>query len=92
MKSVGEWVTGSRRGYIHVANQGVESKPERIPESLYGLRGNHRWALESLSRRGATHYTVAWFQGVPYKGYSNKFQYAVYTGYKEEIEYENQDQ
>lgn len=84
MKSVGEWVTGSRRGYIHVANQGVESKPERIPESLCGLRGNHRWALKSLSRRGATHYTVRWHQGVPFKGYSNQFCYAVYTGYKEE--------
>lgn len=31
--------------------------------------------------RGATHYTIAHFQGVPRKGYSNRYCFSVYYGY-----------
>lgn len=79
---VGGYWTGSRRGYIRVANQGVESTPAEIPESLVGLRGNKRWALWKLKAMGATHYTIKDCQGVPGKGYSNQYCYSIYTGYK----------
>ena len=82
MKYVIHYTTGSRRGYIRVADQGVETAPAEIPESLAGLRGNKRRALELLKSRGATYYTVCDEQGVPSKGYSNQYCYSVYTGYK----------
>lgn len=82
MDCVAEWTTGSRWGYIHAADRGVESAPIPLPDTLHGLRGNKRWALEEFRRRGCTHYTVAWYQGVPGKGYSNQYCYAVYYGYR----------
>lgn len=81
MKTVRTFITGSQRGYIHAADRGMESELHPIPSDLHGLRGNYRWAMESFIRAGATHYAVAWYQGVPYKGYSNQFCYAVYTAY-----------
>jgi hypothetical protein len=80
-KTVTSWTTGSQRGYIHVADRGHESDIEAIPESLKGVRGNRRRALKALPYSGATHYTVAWHQGVPGKGYSNQYCYAEYIGY-----------
>lgn len=82
MQYVIHYTTGSRRGYIRVADQGVETAPAEIPESLAGLRGNQRRALELLKSRGATHYTVCDCQGVPTKGYSNQYCYSIYTGYR----------
>lgn len=81
MKTVGQWRTGSRRGYIHVSDNGVESELHKIPDTLKGLRGNKRWAMVALKQKGATHYTIAHFQGVPRKGYSNQYCYSVYYGY-----------
>lgn len=82
MQYVTHYTTGSRRGYIRVADQGVETAPAEIPESLAGLRGNQRRALELLKSNGATHYTVCDYQGVPGKGYSNYYCFSVYSGYK----------
>lgn len=81
MKKVGYFVTGSRRGYVRVAYQGVEGPVQPIPDDLHGIRGNLRWALEYLRELGATHYTVADDQGVPDKGYSTTYCYSVYYGY-----------
>ena len=83
MKKVCRYVTGSKRGYIKVENRGVESKLFPVPLSLDGLRGNTRRAVQYFMDLGATHYTIAWDQGVPYKGYSNQYCYAIYTGYRE---------
>lgn len=82
MKAICEFVTGSRRGYIHVACRGVESDFYPVPDTLTGLRGNERKAMLYFQATGATCYTVASYQGVPFKGYSNQFCYTVYTGYK----------
>lgn len=76
------WVTGSRRGYVHVADRGVESELTPIPATLKGLTGNRRWAMACLRDAGSTHYTVAHYQGVPGKGYSNQFCHTVFNGYK----------
>lgn len=81
MKAICDYVTGSRRGYICVANRGVESEFCHVPDTLSGLRGNERKAMAYLRANGASHYTIASYQGVPYKGYSNQYCYAVYTGY-----------
>lgn len=81
MKEITTWTTGSRRGYIRVANRGVETAPQPVPADLHGLRGNIRQALDYLQRRGCTHYTTSNYQGVPCKGYSNQYCYSVYTGY-----------
>lgn len=81
MEKICEFVTGSQRGYIAVARRGVESELFVVPDQLDGLRGNARKAMRYFIDRGATHYTIAWHQGVPYKGYSNQYCYAVYTGY-----------
>ena len=81
MKKIAEYVTGSQRGYIGVANRGVNSELIPIPADLTGKRGNYRKAMELFSSKGATHYAVAWYQGVPCKGYSNQYCYAVYTAY-----------
>ena len=82
MKVVCEFVTGSRRGYIRVAGRGVESDFYPVPDTLTGLRGNERKAMAYLQAKGAAHYTIASYQGVPLKGYSNQYCYDVYTGYK----------
>lgn len=71
MKVICEFVTGSRRGYIRVATRGVESDFYPVPHTLTGLRGNERKAMAYFQKRGATDYTIANYQGVPYKGYSN---------------------
>ena len=82
MAEITAYTTGSRRGYICVANRGVETAPQLIPTDLHGLRGNIRRALDYLQRHGCTHYTTCGCQGVPGKGYSNQYCYTVYTGYK----------
>lgn len=71
--------TGMRRGYIRVAER-KESEFISLPESLKGIRGNARWAMEKFKRNGCTHYTMQDYQ-------SNSTQYCltVYRGYKEEI-------
>lgn len=84
MKTVCTYTTGSQRGYICVANRGVESQPCAVPSEIHELRGNTRRAMELCIAKGATYYTVSWYQGVPHKGYSNQYCYAVYTGYNEE--------
>lgn len=84
MKEVMTYTTGSHRGYVSVANRGAETAPHPIPSTLTGLRGNYRWAMAALRRAGCTHYTIAAYQGVPGKGYSNQYCYDVYTGYAEE--------
>lgn len=81
MRVICEYVTGSSRGYIRVANRGVESDFAAVSNTLSGLRGNKRKAMAYFRRLGATHYTIAYYQGVPGKGYSNQYCYAVYTGY-----------
>lgn len=84
MKFVAEYITGSCRGYVRVADRGAETQPERIPEDLTGERGNFRRALAHLRDKGATYYTIANYQGVPDKGYSNQYCYSIYRGYSEE--------
>ena len=74
------YTTGSRRGYIRVAQQGVGSAPIAIPADLTGIRGNLRWALGTFRRKGCTYYTIRHCQGVPGKGYSNQYCYSVYGG------------
>ena len=81
MKEIGTFVTGSRRGYVRVADRGVESPLTPVPASLKGLRGNERKAMECFQQKGATHYTKASYPGVPLKGYSNQYCYDVYTAY-----------
>jgi len=82
MTRIGNWHTGSQRGYVPVADRGVEGSITPVPETVKGLRGNERWALESLMDRGATHYTVTWYAGVRGKGNSNQYRYCVYAGYR----------
>lgn len=81
MREICSFRTGSQRGYIHVVNRGVEGDFRPVPDTLEGLRGNERKAMAYFGRMGATHYTTAWFQGVPDKGYSNQYCYCVYSGY-----------
>lgn len=81
MKCICDYRTGSRRGYISVVNRGAECDLRPVPDTLEGLRGNERKAMTYFQSMGATHYTCAWFQGVPDKGYSNQFCYCVYYGY-----------
>lgn len=50
MKKIAEYVTGSQRGYIGVANRGVNSELIPIPADLTGKRGNYRKAMELLIR------------------------------------------
>lgn len=83
LKKIASYTTGSQRGYIYVANRGVESEYKPVPTALTGLRGNHRRAMQQFVDKGATHYTVVWYQGVPAKGYSNRYCHSVYTGYRE---------
>ncbi len=85
MKTVCTYTTGSQRGYIRVADRGTESELLPIPSDLHGMRGNDRRAMEYFICKGATHYTVTWYQGVPGKGYSNQYCYKVYTAYNEEV-------
>lgn len=80
---IATYITGSSRGYIHVANRGIESALRPL-QPVAGLRGNIRKAMQYFAAKGATHYTVAHFQGVPSKGYSNQYCYAAYYGYKED--------
>lgn len=74
----GEYTTGTKRGYIKVADQRVESeiKPVYNPKKY---RGNARWAMQQLIDHDATHYTITWYQ-VPN---STQYCFAIYTGYKE---------
>ena len=82
MTQIAIFVTGSRRGYVRVAYRGKETHMMPIPSTLKGLRGNHRRALQYFISRGATHYTIASYQGVPTKGYSNQYCFDIYTAYK----------
>ena len=84
MKEVTTYTTGSRRGYIHVADRGAETAQHPIPSTMTGLRGNYRRAMDALRRAGCTHYTIVSYQGVPCKGYSNQYCYDVYTGYADQ--------
>lgn len=49
--------TGIRRGYISVADR-KESELIPLPETLKGIRGNKRKALEKFANRKCTHYTI----------------------------------
>ena len=68
--------TGLRRGYIRVADR-KESEYIALPESLKGIRGNTRRAMELFKRKGCTHYTMQDYQ-------SNSTQYCltIYRGYR----------
>ena len=84
MTAKAAFVTGSRWGYIPVFERGVESCLTPIPASLKGYAGNLRKALEKFKAAGCTHFTVCNKQGVPRRGYSNRYCYTVYYGYVEE--------
>lgn len=86
MKLAAIYRTGSRRGYIPVLIRGVESTPRPVPVSLNGYGGNMKKALEEFRNLGCTHFTVCNKQGVPGKGYSNRYCYTVYYGYVEEVQ------
>lgn len=73
-----DYLTGLRRGYIRVADR-TESEKIAIPESLKGIRGNLRWALEKFIAQGCTHYTTQDLQ----LAHSAQYCYTVYLGYKE---------
>ena len=63
-----EFTTGSRRGYIKIADQGKESEMKKIPEDISKLRGNMRKAMKALTEvHHCTHYTITYYQGVPGK-------------------------
>lgn len=78
MKYVGNYTTGLRRGYIPVADR-CESEYKPVPETVNGLRGNARWAMQAAQRVGATHYTTE--NGQQYN--STQYCYTVYRFYKE---------
>ena len=73
------FVTGLRRGYICVANR-KEGEYIALPESLKGLRGNLRKALEKFAKQGCTHYTIQDLQ----LAHNSQYCYTVYRGYKED--------
>ena len=72
------FVTGLRRGYIRISDR-KEGDFIAIPESLKGIRGNLRWALEKFRQQGCTHYTV---EDRQYPN-STSYCFTVYRGYKE---------
>lgn len=74
-----DYLTGLRRGYIRVENR-KESDYIAIPESLKGIRGNLRWALEKFIAQGCTHYTTQDLQ----LAHSAQYCYTLYRGYKED--------
>lgn len=72
------YATGLKRGYIRIADR-TESDKIALPESLKGIRGNARKALELFKRKGCTHYTVEQSQLIN----STQYCFTVYRGYKE---------
>lgn len=76
-----KYLTGLRRGYIRVADR-TESEKTAIPESLKGIRGNLRAALEDFAQQGCTHYTVEQRQLKT----STQYCYTLYRGYKEDLQ------
>ena len=82
-RMVTDFVTGSRRGYIHAAERGKESQMYTLPKSSERLRGNAKKLVEKFLDAGCTHYTIKKYQGTE-RGYSNNYYYLVYTGYIKE--------
>lgn len=76
------YTCGSEPGYIHVDERGVHAPIDALPESLEGLRGNFRKFVREALHRGCTHYSMFRQQGVPGTGYSNRYCYKVYIGYR----------
>ena len=76
------FVCGSELGYIPVARRYHCEPVEPVPQTLEGLRGNFRKFVRECHRHGCTQYTMYWAQGVPGKGYSNRFCYRIYKGYR----------
>lgn len=74
---VTDFETGLRRGYIRVADR-TESEKIALPESLEGIRGNARKAMELFKCKGCTHYTTQ-----DYQSDSTHYCFTVYRGYKE---------
>lgn len=72
-----QWVTGYRRGYIHVAQREVLSDWHRVPASVKGLRGNFRWAMQRMIDAGCTHYRT-YDDQCPR---STQYCYTVYAGW-----------
>ena len=73
---------GSEPGYIPVDERGVHAPIEALPKTITGLRGNFRKFVREALQRGCTGYSVFWQQGVPGKGYSNRYCFRVYIGYR----------
>lgn len=73
-----DFETGLRRGYICVADR-KEGEYIALPETLKGLRGNLRKALEKFAKQGCTHYTMQ-----DYQSNSTQYCFTVYRGYKED--------
>lgn len=82
LEEVCSFNTGSRRGYVRVGER--DGFPLlAVPETLAGLRGNERKAMQTMIDSGAKWYTWEYVQGVPGKGYSTQYYYTVYLGYAE---------
>lgn len=73
-----DFETGLRNGYIRVADR-KEGDYIAHPESLKGIRGNARKAMELFKRKGCTHYTTQDYQ----MSNSTQYCFTVYRGYKE---------
>lgn len=82
LTEVYRFTCGSELGYVHVDNRGVHAPIEALPKTLEGLRGNFRKFVREALRRGCTHYSLFWQQGVPGKGFSNRYCFRVYIGYR----------
>lgn len=72
-----DFCTGYSRGYIRVADR-AEGDYIALPESLKGIRGNARKALDLFKRKGCTHYTITNQQHC----HSTQYCYTVYRGYR----------
>lgn len=81
MTKVAEFKTGSKRGYCSVKEEGIESDFYSVPESVKGLRGNFRKAMEVFIENGCDSFTISKYQYYT----SNQFHYYVYHGYKTEF-------
>lgn len=70
-----EWYnTGSHRGYIRAADRKKWGDVCPIPDTLKGIRGNKRKALEWFKALGCTHWTKS-----SNNAYANSSQYAYDT-------------
>ena len=78
MVKVVRFETGSKRGYCTVKEDGVEGDFIKVPDSIKGLRGNFRKAIELFIANGCEYYTVCKCRYYS----SNSYHYLIYYGYK----------